>query len=116
MRFLHPEFFLLILAFALLGWFWRGLRLHRPLRAVLLLIGVSLLAHPEVRQAADGLDLWVLVDRSASAAGKVETSLGEWQNLLEKSRGRHDRLNFVDFADEALLRSEGDGTAIFPGN
>ncbi|MDR2863344.1 MAG: VWA domain-containing protein [Puniceicoccales bacterium] len=116
MHVLHPEFFLLIPAFIVLGWFWRGLHLHRPLRVLLLLIGVALLTRPEIRQAADGLDLWVLVDRSASAANKVETSLGEWQNLLEKSRGRHDRLHFVDFAEEALLRSEGDGTSVFPGN
>ncbi|MDR2982840.1 MAG: VWA domain-containing protein, partial [Puniceicoccales bacterium] len=116
MRILYPEWFLLIPAFIALGWFWRGLRLYRPLRIICLLVGIVLLAQPEIRKAADGLDVWVLADRSDSASTKLEPNLGEWQTILEKSRGRSDRLHFVDFADEALLRSEGDGTSIFPGN
>ncbi len=116
MRFLHPEFFLLLPAFLALGWFWRNLRLHRPLRILCLLLGILLLAQPEIRRAADGLDLWVLSDRSASAEAKIAPNLAEWQNLLEESRGGHDRLHVVDFAAEPLLRSEGDGTSIYPGN
>lgn len=116
MRFLHPEVFLLIPAFLALGWFWRDLRLYRPLRVLCLLLGIALLARPEIRRAADGLDLWVLSDRSASAEAKIAPNLAEWHNLLEKSRGSHDRLHVVDFAAEPLLRSEGDGTGIYPGN
>ncbi len=33
MTFTSPEYFLLIPALALAGWFWRGLKLHSPLRA-----------------------------------------------------------------------------------
>lgn len=116
MRFLHPEFFLLIPALVVLGWFWRGLALQRPLRTLCLLVLVVLLARPEIRKAADGLDLWVLADRSESAASALEPVLGEWENLLSRSRGRNDRLHLLDFADEALLRSEGDGSSVFPGN
>ena len=88
--------------------------MQRPLRALCLFLGIVLLAKPEIRQVADGLDLWVLADRSASA--QLEPVLGEWLGLLEKSRGRHDRLHIVDFAGEALLRSEGDGSSLFPGD
>lgn len=116
MRFVYPEFFLLIPALAALAWLWRGLQIQRPLRALCLLLGVVLLASPEIRQVADGLDLWVLADRSSSASAQLEPVLGEWLGLLEKSRGRNDRLHVVDFAAEALLRSEGDGTSLFPGD
>jgi hypothetical protein len=38
MTFQSPEYFLLIPAFALIGWFWKKLRLHSPLRAILIII------------------------------------------------------------------------------
>jgi hypothetical protein len=65
---------------------------------------VVILVKPELRRASDGLDLWVLVDRSDSAADVLRPQLGEWEMLLEKSRGADDRLYFVDFAKEAVER------------
>ncbi|RYD22984.1 MAG: hypothetical protein EOP87_26725, partial [Verrucomicrobiaceae bacterium] len=64
--FLHPEFFLMIPALALVGWFWRDLRLHSPLRLLILLLAVVALAEPVLRRQQNSLDLHVLLDRSDS--------------------------------------------------
>jgi hypothetical protein len=57
MTFTSPEYFLLIPALALAGWFWRGLRLHSPLRAAILLLAVVALADPRIRRQRNSLDL-----------------------------------------------------------
>jgi len=66
-----PEWLFLLPALAVIGWRWRGLRLHEPLRAVALALLVLALAEPRLRRAGSGLDLWVLADRSESAAGMM---------------------------------------------
>ena len=114
MRFVSPEWFLLIPALAALAWFVPALGLRRPLRALCALLLVLVMVRPEWRRAADGLDLWLLVDRSDSVTGKTGVNVEECERILEKSRGGHDRLHIVDFADDPLLRSEGDGTAVYP--
>ncbi len=114
MRFVSPEWFLLIPALAALAWFVPALGLRRPLRALCAVLLVLVLVRPEWRRAADGLDLWLLVDRSDSVSGKTGVNVEECERILEKSRGGHDRLHIVDFADDPLLRSEGDGTAVYP--
>ena len=101
--FQSPEWFLLIPAFALLGWFWRGLRLHSPLRATLLILLTLVLADPKLRRQQNALDLWVLLDRSESTEDLVDKGLPEWKHLLEKSKPtRHDRLRFLDYAAEVV--------------
>lgn len=114
MRFVSPEWFLLIPAFAAVAWFVPASGLRRPLRAVCALLLVLVLARPEWRRAADGLDLWLLVDRSDSVSGKTGVNVAECERILEKSRGWHDRMHLVDFAEDPLLRSEGDGTSVYP--
>ncbi|MGB8854765.1 MAG: vWA domain-containing protein [Pirellulales bacterium] len=104
MRFLAPQWFLLLPALAAAGWYWRGLHLERPLRAACLMLAVLLLAEPQVRRQGDGLDLWVLVDQSDSAWEYAQPRLQEWQTILEKSKGIDDRVLYVDFADEAVMR------------
>ena len=64
-------------------------------------IAVFLLAEPRVRRQGDGLDLWVLVDRSDSGWEELAPRLPEMETILEKSRGVDDRVFFVDFAAEA---------------
>ena len=49
MTFTSPEYFLLIPALALVGWFWRGLKLHSPLRAILLVLAVIALTEPVIQ-------------------------------------------------------------------
>lgn len=104
MRFLAPHWFLLLPLLLVLAWFWPGLRLRRPLRGGCLLLLVLLLVEPQLRMAGDGLDLWVLVDRSDSARDVLLPRLAEWESILEKSRGSADTLRYVDYAEEAVTR------------
>lgn len=104
MRFESPEWFLMIPLLLALGWFWRGMKLEKPLRTGCLLLVVLLLVQPRVRRHGEGLDLWVLVDQSESAADVLGPRLGEWEIILERSKGPGDRLFFVDFAEEAVKR------------
>jgi len=104
MRIASPEWLLLVPLLAAAAWFWRGLRLEKPLRALCLLLLVMLLARPQVRRASDGVDLWVLVDHSDSAKDLLHPRLAEWEAILDKSRGASDRLFFIDFASEAVKR------------
>ena len=109
MRFVAPEWFLLVPLLVIVGFAWRRLRLWLPLRAVCLGLLVLALTRPEVRRLGRGLDLWVLVDRSASAADGMAARAGEWETLLSRSKGPDDRLFFVDFADVPVVRAEGTG-------
>lgn len=108
MNFGAPEWFFLLPALAVLGWRSRGLRLHEPLRAAALVVLVFALAEPRLRLADAGLDLWVLADRSDSAAGAMGTQAREIETILERSRGADDRVFYVDFAGEAVRRDRGD--------
>ncbi|MEI7928906.1 MAG: hypothetical protein WCH40_10180, partial [Verrucomicrobiales bacterium] len=74
-----PEWFLLIPVLALVGWFWRDLRLHSPLRAIIIIVVALVLADPRLRRQQDALDLWVLLDRSESTEDIVDKSLPEWK-------------------------------------
>ncbi len=112
MRIVSPEWLLLIPLLALAQWAWPRLALLRPLRVLCLALTVLLLIRPEIRHKADGLDLWVLEDRSDSAGDVLQPNLAEWETLLERSKGANDRLRFVDFADEAVTR----GASLRAGN
>jgi hypothetical protein len=109
MTFASPEYFLLLPALALAGWFWRGLRVHSPLRAAILLLAVLALADPRIQRQRNSLDLYVLLDRSDSTEDLIDKNLPEWQRLLEKSKpGRDDTLRFINYAAEvAELGADG---------
>ena len=109
MTFTSPEYFLLIPALALVGWFWRGLKLHSPLRAIVLILAVVVLTEPIIRNQQNSLDLYVLLDRSDSTEDLIDKRLPEWQRLLESSKpGRHDTLRFINYATEvAELGADG---------
>ncbi|MES2439733.1 MAG: vWA domain-containing protein [Verrucomicrobiota bacterium] len=109
MTFTSPEYFLLIPALALAGWFWRGLKLHSPLRAILLLLAVIALAEPVIQHQQNSLDLYVLLDRSDSTEDLVDKGLPEWKRLLESSQPSHrDTLHFINYATEvAELGADG---------
>ncbi len=101
MTFTAPEYFLLIPALALLGWFWRGLKLHSPLRAILLVLAVIALTEPIIQHQQNSLDLYVLLDRSDSTEDLIDKGLPEWQRLLEASKpSRRDTLHFINYASE----------------
>jgi hypothetical protein len=109
MTFTSPEYFLLIPAFALMGWFWRGLRLHSPLRAIILLAAIFALTGPTIQHQQNSLDLYVLLDRSESTEDLIDKGLPEWKRLLEESKpGRHDTLKWINYAGEvAELGADG---------
>jgi uncharacterized membrane protein len=119
MRFLSPEWFLLLPLLLVAAWFWRGLQLFKPLRILCVLLVTVLLAQPQVRRQGEGLDLWVLVDQSNSATGLLGPRLSEWETILEKSKRPADRLLFVDFAGEAVTRGAqmraGAGGTVYSG-
>ncbi|MDF1813106.1 MAG: VWA domain-containing protein [Verrucomicrobiales bacterium] len=111
-----PQFFILIPLLVVLAWYFRGLELWKPLRVVILVLIVLLLADPSVMRKQPGMDLWVLIDRSLSARDVVDRDAEEWKSLLERSRpGRHDQIHLVDYADEVVAKP-GSETAIYPGN
>lgn len=108
-RFLTPEWWLLAPLLLVLGFAWRPLRLWQPLRLLGAALLILALMQPQIRRLGRGLDLWVLVDRSASAADGMAARLKEWETLLERSRSADDRLFYVDYADVPVVRAEGTG-------
>lgn len=108
-----PQWLLLLPVLALLAWRLPRARLTAPLRAGCLLLLVLYLAQPEIRRTSSGLDLWVLVDRSASAAEGLEPRRVEIEGLLESNKKSDDRIFYVDFASAPVLRET--GVAFEPG-
>ncbi len=104
MRLVSPQWLVLLPILAAVAWRWPALGLWRPPRAACMALVVLLLAGPEMRRQGDGLDLWLLVDRSESAEETVGTRAREWEAILAESRGPADRLLVVDFADESVTR------------
>ncbi len=101
MTFTSPEYFLLIPALALVGWFWGGLKLHLPLRALLLVLAIFALTEPIIEHQQNSLDLYVLLDRSDSTEDLIDKGLPEWQRLLESAKPTHrDTLHFINYASE----------------
>ena len=101
MIFTSPEYFLIIPALALVGWFWRELKLQTPLRAVLMVLAVVALTEPIIQHQQNSLDLYVLLDRSDSTEDLIDKGLPEWQRLLESSKpNRRDTLRFINYAGE----------------
>jgi hypothetical protein len=114
-RWIALEWLLLLPVLGVVGWLWPRLRLYRPLRVLILVVAVLALARPEVRRLAEGLDLWVLVDRSDSAVDRMQARLPEWEALLADGRRAHDRIRYVEFADVVQDREQQDG-AVFSGS
>lgn len=110
-----PEWFLLIPALLIAGWFWKNLKLLSPLRLLLIVLAATLLADPTIRKQQDALDLYVLLDRSESTEDLIDQGLPEWQRLLEKSKpSRRDTLHLMNYASEiAPVGSDG---AVFTGS
>jgi uncharacterized membrane protein len=96
-----PESFLLLPLVALVGWFWPRLCLFRPLRILIVILAVTMIAGPRLQMQENALDLVVMLDRSESTEDLIDKGLPEWTRLLESSKpGRKDTLRFVNFAAE----------------
>jgi uncharacterized membrane protein len=116
MTFESPAWLLLLPALALAAWFWRGLTLWRPLRAAPLILIVAMLARPRAQLQQDGMDLWVLLDRSESTEDRIDRGLPEWKKLMEEGRrSRDDELHLADYAMHTVLH-ENSGGGAFTGS
>ncbi len=104
----HPEALLLIPLWGIAAWRLPRARLLNPLRILVALLFLFAALDLGWRRQTKGLDGWLLVDRSLSAQADVELNLPEMEALLEGSRGRHDRLHVMEFAEESMLRGAGD--------
>ncbi|ETX04228.1 MAG: hypothetical protein ETSY2_30005, partial [Candidatus Entotheonella gemina] len=113
--FAAPLWALFVLPLLAIGWYQRHLRLWEPLRALCLLLLVLLFMQPRLRTTTEGLDLWVLVDRSDSAADRLTRHLPEWETLIHSARTAQDRLIWVDYADTPVRRSASD-TTVYAGD
>jgi len=104
----QPIWLILIPFLVLLGWRVPALKLWRPLRVLVCLTMVALLLEPRWQGRGEGLDLWVLVDRSDSVSQAMEARLPEWLQILKDNRkDAEDRLQVVDFAAEVAVASQG---------
>ena len=112
-RLLYPEW--LIVAAPIVLLIYRVSAFRRPLRVLLLSAIVIILSEPELKVKSGALDLWVLIDRSASAAQSLSGQLREWEMLLEQGRGKDDSIHYVDFAQAPQIRSAGGG-AVYSGD
>ncbi|MEX2607776.1 MAG: VWA domain-containing protein [Kiritimatiellia bacterium] len=103
-EFAHPEAFLLLPLWGMAVWLCPGARLLKPLRVVIVLLLLLAWANPFVDRSTPGMDVWVMADGSLSARDSVRPRLGEIESVLTETKGADDRLFFVDFAEEAILR------------
>ena len=111
----HPEWLALLPILLLLGWMLPRLGLWRPLRIVLLVLITFTLAQPQWRKLEGGIDLWVLLDSSVSAEKPMAKGLPEWEKLLEKHRGRNDRVYYLNYAAEVMRRGA-EGAELYERN
>ncbi len=110
-----PEWLILIPILISLGIYQKSLQLWRPLRCLSLIFLVGYLVHPRINLVGKGIDLWLLVDRSQSAADSLPASFNEWDKILQKTKSKNDRIFYIDYADIAIIRSD-NNTEKFSGN
>ncbi len=81
--------------------------MHRPIRALILFCLTCALVKPTLQKAASGLDLWMLVDRSASANSLTEPQIDEWRSLLEKaSPSTNNKLHLLHYAQDVISEED----------
>jgi hypothetical protein len=100
----NPEWLVLLPVILLASWRLPRLGMWKPLRLGLLVLVCLILARPQWRRLADGVDLWVLVDSSVSAEEPMAKALPELEKLLEQNRGRNDRVFYLNYANEVMKR------------
>ena len=104
MEFESPYWALVGLMFVALARWFPWVDLGRPLRMICAAVFVLVLMRPVARVREGGLDLWVLMDRSASASGMEALQGDEILDLLERSRPLDGVLRVADFGAEVRER------------
>ncbi len=103
MTFGAPEFAWLLPVAAVLAWRWPRLGLLKPLRALIVLGLIFVAMDPRMQRREQGMDLFVLLDRSDSTESRIDQGLPEWKKLLEAAKpSRNDRLRWIDFAVDVV--------------
>ncbi len=96
-----------LLLAAPLGWLWWRRRgpdhCHHLLHGLILAMGILALAQPRLELERRGGVLVVVADRSASLPADATERQAEIIRLLEKERGKHDRIAVVSFAETVHL-------------
>ena len=110
-----PEWLLLVPLLAFLMWYVRAIQWRRPLRLICLALLVLALCNPQIARFGPGLDVWVLVDQSSSAADALAAHEAEIEDLLTRSKGSRDTIHFLDFAENAEER-ETESERVYEGN
>ncbi|PTY03073.1 hypothetical protein DB346_07415 [Verrucomicrobia bacterium LW23] len=109
MKFLAPEWLIFLPLLVLAWWFFPRLGLGRPWRFVTLALLALAMVHPQLRKISAGLDLYVMVDRSSSAAEPMAAQLSEWEGILQRSKGDQDTITHIDYAEIAIVREHNAG-------
>jgi uncharacterized membrane protein len=115
MRLDAPEWLLLVPLLAFLIWYARTIQWLRPLRLLSLALLIFALCDPQISRFSPGLDLWVLVDQSSSAADALAAHEAEIEDLLTRSKGADDNIHFLDFAESAEER-ETESERVYEGD
>ena len=92
MSFAAPEWLVLLPFLGFAAWRWRQLGLWQPLRLLCLALVVTALGEPRLPRGGRGVDLWLLVDRSASARDLIEPRREEIESLLLRARSEERRV------------------------
>jgi hypothetical protein len=107
MIFRTPEWFALLPAVLAVGWLMPRIQVFLPRRVLCLALLTLILMQPQVRQFGNGLDLFVLLDRSASTEDLIDKGLPEWRQLLEAGRrSADDQAVYYDYAAEVTRQGE----------
>jgi Mg-chelatase subunit ChlD len=110
-----PEWLLLVPLLMFLIWYLRAIQWRRPLRLLCLALLVFALCDPQLSRFSPGLDVWVLVDQSSSAADAMAAHEAEIEDLLTRSKGASDNIHFLDFAETAEER-ETESDRVYEGD
>ena len=103
MTLLSPQWLILIPAVLIFAWIFFRSIIFKPLRLIILTILLFCLSEPHTKQYKKGMDLYVLVDRSDSAEVYLEEKINEWEELLEKEKGPHDRIFYIDYGRDIFF-------------
>jgi len=110
-----PEWLLLVPLLLFLIWQVRAIDWLRPLRLLALALLVLALCDPQIARFSPGLDVWVLVDQSSSAADALAAHEREIEDLLARSKGSADTIHFLDFAEDVEER-ETESERVYEGD
>ncbi len=107
MIFRSPEWLALLPIVLVAGWCLPRLGLFRPLRLLCLALLTLILMRPQIQRYKNGLDLFVLLDRSVSTEDLVDKGLPEWRQLIDAGRQSiDDTVTWFDFAGEITRQGE----------